>query len=87
MSEVTDKLASNLTEALGQNRHALLEMTQSAGWKVWLEWSASMRSGLANVALRDGDPATREEARMQLVALEKFERLPFMLVELSQEGS
>lgn len=64
----------------------LRQMTQSKGWQIWMDWVKTSKEGLAQVALRDASPQAREEARMELLALEKFERIPLLLVDLTQEG-
>lgn len=79
--------AKRLTiKELKEKRRDLLEMTQSKGWEVWLDWARTTKDALRDIALRDTDAAVREEARMEYLAFEKFERLPAFLVQLTQEG-
>lgn len=74
-----------LIAGLHENRKELLEMCASKGWEVWLAWSKQTREGLQTVALRDVDPEVRERARLEMLTLEKFERLPAFIIELTQE--
>lgn len=75
-----------LRAKLAEQSKKINEMCQTEGWGVWLEWSKEMRAGLADIALRDADPAVREESRMTMLALEKFEKLPLFVVSYRQEG-
>jgi hypothetical protein len=76
-----------LVEGLRAQRKELLEMCASKGWEQWLAWSNETVLALREVAFRDADPAVREQARQEALALEKFSRLPTFLLSLTQDPS
>ncbi len=69
------------------NRQAIVALTSSPAWALWLELTQVSVEGYKDAAFRAKTVEERENARTMGQALEKFSRIPLILAMTAQKAS